>query len=317
MKVVILAGGLGTRLSEETLVKPKPMVEIGGQPILWHILQIYSSYGLNDFIICLGYRGYVIKEYFANYVLRRSDVTFDLAANGMHVHGQGVEPWRVSLIDTGEETMTGGRLRRVRAYLPDDEPLCMTYGDGVGNVNIQHLIAFHKSHGLLATLTAVRPPGRFGAIYLRRNEDVVRNFREKPEGDGAWVNGGFFVLDPRAIDYVRDDSTVWEAEPLKRMAAESRLAAYRHHGFWQPMDTLRDRKLLEDLWASGKPPWKTWQDRPTTPVPEFVKRAGQPLSDAPIDAATTDPCGPRAAAKIKGGDEQSLLKGASKASSPV
>jgi glucose-1-phosphate cytidylyltransferase len=262
MKVVILAGGLGTRLSEETAVKPKPMVEVGGHPILWHIMKIYAAHGLTDFVICLGYRGYAIKQYFADYVLHNSDVTFDLATNQMLVHRRYAEPWRVTLVDTGAETMTGGRLRRVREYLDKDEPFCFTYGDGVGNVDIQKLLAFHREQGRLATLTAVRPPGRFGVIALKAGENTVTRFREKPQGDGAWVNGGFFVLHPSVIDYIDGDATVWEAEPLERLAADGQLVAFRHDGFWQPMDTLRDRKLLEDLWAGGKAPWKVWKDEP-------------------------------------------------------
>jgi len=266
MKLVILAGGLGTRISEETSVKPKPMVEVGGHPILWHIIKGYSSFGVNDVIVCLGYKGYVIKEYFANYVLRNSDVTFDMGGDRMIVHRQRAEPWRVTLVDTGEETMTGGRLRRVREYLDDEEAFCFTYGDGVGDVDIGRLIAFHKEHGRLATLTAVRPPGRFGALSLRAGEDAVSLFREKPDGDGAWVNGGFFVLAPKVIDYIDSDKTVWEAGPLERLSSEGELMAFRHEGFWQPMDTLRDKRLLEDLWASGKAPWKIWNDPPPVEV---------------------------------------------------
>jgi glucose-1-phosphate cytidylyltransferase len=260
MKVVILAGGLGTRLTEETTVRPKPMVEIGGHPILWHIIKIYSAHGINDIVICLGYRGFSIKEYFANYFLRTSNVTFDLASNQMIVHGQRTEPWRVTLIDTGEETMTGGRLRRVREYLDPGETFCFTYGDGVSDVNIESLVAFHKKQGKLATLTAVQAPGRFGAITLRSRHALVNSFREKPAGDGAWINGGFFVLEHQAIGYISGDSTVWEAEPLQRLAADKQLVAYRHSGFWQPMDTLRDKKVLEDLWASERAPWKIWSD---------------------------------------------------------
>lgn len=260
MKLVILAGGLGTRLSEETSVKPKPMVEIGGNPILWHIIKSYSAHGVNDILVCLGYKGYVIKEYFANYVLRNSDVTFDMSGDRMLIHRQRAEPWRVTLVDTGEETMTGGRLRRVREFLNDDEPFCFTYGDGVGNVDIRRLIAFHKEHGRLGTLTAVRPPGRFGAISLKAGENLVSHFREKPQGDGTWVNGGFFVLQPKAIDYIEGDSTIWEAEPMERLASEGELVAFRHEGFWQPMDTLRDKRLLDDLWTAGKAPWKVWND---------------------------------------------------------
>ena len=257
MKVVILAGGLGTRLSEETDVKPKPMVEIGGRPILWHIMKIYSAHGINDVIVCCGYRGYVIKEYFANYFLHMSDVTFDVANNRMEVHNKRAEPWRITLVDTGDETMTGGRLRRVREYL-DGGTFCFTYGDGVGNVDITRLIAFHRDEKVLATMTAVKPPGRFGAISLEPGQRRIDAFREKPRGDGTFFNGGFFVLEPGAIDYIAADSTTWEKEPLEDLARSGNLAAYPHEGFWQPMDTLRDRKLLEDLWASGAAPWKVW-----------------------------------------------------------
>ena len=257
MKVVILAGGLGTRLSEETDVKPKPMVEIGGRPILWHIMKIYSAHGINDVIVCCGYRGYVIKEYFANYFLHMSDVTFDVANNRMEVHNKRAEPWRITLVDTGDETMTGGRLRRVREYL-DGGTFCFTYGDGVGNVDITRLIAFHREEKVLATMTAVKPPGRFGAIALEPGQRRIEAFREKPRGDGTFINGGFFVLEPAAIDYIAADSTTWEKEPLEDLARSGNLAAYPHEGFWQPMDTLRDRKLLEDLWASGAAPWKVW-----------------------------------------------------------
>ena len=257
MKVVILAGGLGTRLSEETDVKPKPMVEIGGRPILWHIMKIYSAHGINDVIVCCGYRGYVIKEYFANYFLHMSDVTFDVANNRMEVHNKRAEPWRITLVDTGEETMTGGRLRRVRDFL-DDEAFCFTYGDGVGDVDITRLVAFHREEKVLATMTAVKPPGRFGAIALEPGQRRIDAFREKPRGDGTFINGGFFVLEPGAIDYIASDSTTWEREPLEDLARSGNLAAYPHEGFWQPMDTLRDRKLLEDLWASGAAPWKVW-----------------------------------------------------------
>jgi glucose-1-phosphate cytidylyltransferase len=256
MKAVILAGGLGTRMSEETAIRPKPMVEIGGRPILWHILKIYSHYGINDFVICCGYRGYVIKEYFANYFLHMSDVTFDMVSNQMHVHHRNVEPWRITLIDTGEHTMTGGRLKRVAKYLEGEEAFCFTYGDGVGDVNISELVAFHKSQALDATLTATIPPGRFGALSLEGAKVV--SFKEKPKGDGAVVNGGFFVLSPKVISYIRDDTTVWEHEPLENLAREGRLAAYPHHGFWQAMDTLRDRQNLEVLWQSGNAPWKVW-----------------------------------------------------------
>lgn len=255
MKAVILAGGLGTRISEETQVRPKPMVEIGGKPILWHIMKIYSAHGVNDFIICLGYKGYMVKEYFANYFLHMSDVTFDMANNSMHVHQKNVEPWRVTLVDTGEHTMTGGRLKRVRPYL-GDEDFCMTYGDGVSDVDVSALIAFHKKNGRLATLTATQPPGRFGALDF--SGDLIRSFKEKPQGDSSWINGGFFVLSPKVIDYIENDATTWEREPMERLAAEQQLAAYRHDGFWQPMDTLRDKSQLEALWQSGQARWKVW-----------------------------------------------------------
>ena len=257
MKVVILAGGLGTRLTEETAVKPKPMVEIGGRPILWHIMKLYSAHGINDVIICCGYKGYLIKEYFANYSLHMSDVTFDMAHSRIEVHNRRAEPWRITLVDTGDETMTGGRLRRVRDYI-GSETFCFTYGDGVGNVDITRLVAFHRAQGTLATLTAVKPPGRFGAFSMVHGEHRVSSFREKPTGDGTWVNGGYFVVEPAAIDTIAGDSTSWEQEPLETLAQRGQLAAYPHDGFWQPMDTLRDKKLLEDLWASGKAPWKVW-----------------------------------------------------------
>lgn len=257
MKVVILAGGLGTRLSEETAVKPKPMVEIGGRPILWHIMKVYSTHGINDVVICCGYKGFLIKEYFANYSLHMSDVTFDMAHNRLEIHNRRAEPWRITLVDTGDDTMTGGRLRRVRDYI-GNETFCFTYGDGVGNVDITRLVAFHRAQGTLVTLTAVKPPGRFGAFSMAQGQHKVTSFREKPTGDGTWVNGGYFVVEPAAIDMVADDSTVWEQEPLEALAHSGQLSAYPHDGFWQPMDTLRDRKLLEDLWASGKAPWKVW-----------------------------------------------------------
>ena len=257
MKAVILAGGLGTRISEETNLKPKPMVEIGGRPILWHVMKIYSAHGINDFIICAGYKGYVIKEYFQNYFLHMSDITFDMATNSMEVHQRRSEPWRVTIVDTGEATMTGGRLRRVRDYLGNEEPFCFTYGDGVGDVNITDLVAFHKREGRKATLTGVRPPGRYGALEI--NGAQVEKFQEKPEGDGSWINGGFFVLEPSVIDLIADDSTVWERTPLESLASTKQLSAYRHGGFWQPMDTLRDKTHLEELWASGKAPWKLWE----------------------------------------------------------
>lgn len=256
MKAVILAGGLGTRISEETSIRPKPMVEIGGMPILWHIMKIYSTHGINDFVICCGYKGYVIKEYFANYFLHRSDVTFDMRFNQMNVHHGKAEPWRVTLIDTGESTMTGGRLKRVAEHI--NETFCFTYGDGVSNINITELIAFHKSQKTLATLTATQPPGRFGAICLGQEQTKITSFQEKPEGDGAWINGGYFVLEPEVIDFITDDSTVWEQEPLKKLAHLEQLSAYKHQGFWQPMDTLRDKRYLEGLWQSNNAPWKTW-----------------------------------------------------------
>ena len=255
MKAVILAGGLGTRLSEETSVRPKPMVEIGGRPILWHIMKLYSSFGVNEFVICLGYKGYVIKEYFANYFLHMSDVTFDMTHNKMEVHQNNADPWRVTLVDTGDETMTGGRLRRVRDYI-GDEDFCFTYGDGVGDIDIRATIEFHRSHGGLATITATQPPGRFGALDTAGTR--VLRFHEKPHGDGAWINGGFFVLSPKVVDYVESDSVLWEKEPLERLAREGQLHAFFHDGFWQPMDTLRDKHYLESLWQEGRAPWKRW-----------------------------------------------------------
>ncbi len=257
MKAIILAGGLGTRISEETHLKPKPMIEIGGKPILWHILKSYSAHGVNDFIICCGYKGYIIKEYFANYFLHMSDVTFDMANNEMQVHHRYAEPWRVTLVDTGEETMTGGRLKRVAPYLQDEDAFCFTYGDGLSDVNITELIAYHKAQGVKATLTATLPPGRFGALDFEGNK--VRTFKEKPKGDGAMINGGFFVLSPTVIDYIQNDATIWERDPMEKLAEEGQLAAFQHHGFWQPMDTLRDKVHLEELWASGKAPWKLWK----------------------------------------------------------
>jgi glucose-1-phosphate cytidylyltransferase len=253
---VILAGGLGTRLSEETSVRPKPMVEIGGKPILWHILKIYSAFGVREFVICLGYKGYVIKEYFANYFLHMSDVTFDMARNRMEVHNNNAEPWRVTLVDTGDSTMTGGRLRQVRRYVAEEDCFCFTYGDGVGDIDIGKTLAFHKAHGKLATMTATQPPGRFGALGM--DGDAVQSFQEKPSGDGGWINGGFFVLSPKVIDLIEDDSTIWERKPLEQLAGRGELMAYKHHGFWQPMDTLRDKTHLEELWQSGKAPWKLW-----------------------------------------------------------
>ena len=256
MKAVILAGGLGTRISEETHLKPKPMIEIGGKPVLWHIMKIYSHYGINDFVICCGYKGYVIKEYFANYFLHMSDVTFDMANNRMEVHQQKAEPWKVTLVDTGDETMTGGRLKRVAPYLQDEVAFCFTYGDGVSDVNITELIAFHKAQKVKATLTAALPPGRFGALDFDGHK--VRSFKEKPKGDGAMINGGFFVLSPEVIHLIKDDTTIWERDPLETLASQGQLAAFQHSGFWQPMDTLRDKTHLEELWAGGNAPWKVW-----------------------------------------------------------
>ncbi len=255
MKAVILAGGLGTRLAEETSVRPKPMVEIGGKPVLWHILKLYSHHGINDFVICLGYKGYVIKEYFANYFLHMSDVTFDLAQNRMEVRQQHCEPWRVTLVDTGDQTQTGGRLKRVADYL-DDGTFCMTYGDGVSNVDVSSLIEFHKKQKRLATLTAVQPAGRFGAIDIV--DKRITRFEEKPQGDGSWINGGFFVLEPEALKYIDSDATAWEREPLEALARDKQISAYTHEGFWQPMDTLRDKLKLEDLWQANQAPWKVW-----------------------------------------------------------
>lgn len=255
MKAVILAGGLGTRISEETSVRPKPMVEIGGMPVLWHILKIYSEHGINDFIICLGYKGYMIKEYFANYFLHMSDVTFDLTANKLEVHHKHVEPWRVTLVDTGADTQTGGRLKRVSSYL-NEETFFFTYGDGLADIDIKAELAFHREKGLLATMCAAQPPGRFGAIDIAGSR-IIR-FEEKPAGDGTWINGGFFVLEPGVLDYIEDDATIWEQAPLERLAREGQLSAYQHRGFWQPMDTLRDKLKLEELWQSGQAPWKMW-----------------------------------------------------------
>jgi glucose-1-phosphate cytidylyltransferase len=254
MKAVILAGGLGTRISEESVSRPKPMIEIGGKPILWHIMKMYSSYGINDFVICCGYKGYLIKEYFANYFLHMSDVTIDMQNNSIEVHQKKVEPWKVTLVDTGEETMTGGRLKRVAQYL--DADFCLTYGDGVGSVDIGSLIKFHKGHGRLATMTAVQPPGRFGALDV--DGTSIKSFLEKPQGDGGWINGGFFVLSPKVIDLIEDDSSIWERQPLEALAKDGQLEAYFHEGFWQPMDTLRDKNHLEELWSSGNAPWKVW-----------------------------------------------------------
>lgn len=255
MKAVILAGGLGTRISEESHLKPKPMIEIGGKPILWHIMKTYSTHGIKEFIICLGYKGYLIKEYFANYYLHTSDVTFDMQDNSMKIHQNTAEPWKVTLIDTGEVTQTGGRLKRIASYL-DDEDFCFTYGDGVSDIDLQALISFHKKQGTLATVTAVQPPGRFGSLDVSGNK--IRAFEEKPQGDGSWVNGGYFVLSPKVIEYIDDDSSIWEANALQVLAAQGELSAYHHKGFWHPMDTLRDRTNLEDLWSSKQAPWKVW-----------------------------------------------------------
>ncbi len=255
MKAVILAGGFGTRISEETYIKPKPMVEVGGRPILWHIMRIYSHYGINEFVVCLGYKGYVIKEYFANYFLHMSDVTFDMTNNHMEVHHRHTEPWKVTLVDTGNASMTGGRLKRVAPYLNGDR-FCFTYGDGVSDVNIADLLAFHDKHKKLATMTAIQPPGRYGSLEI--NDHSVKRFQEKPKGDGGWINGGFFILEPEVLEYIEEDKTTWEKEPLERLARENQLAAYQHNGFWQAMDTLRDKNHLESLWSDNKAPWKVW-----------------------------------------------------------
>jgi glucose-1-phosphate cytidylyltransferase len=256
MKAVILAGGLGTRISEETHLKPKPMIEIGGKPILWHIMKLYSMHGVNEFVICCGYKGYLIKEYFANYFLHMSDVTFDMASNEMQVHQRKAEPWKVTLVDTGDSTLTGGRLKRVAAYIKDEKCFCFTYGDGIADIDISAQIAFHHRHGKLATVTSVQPPGRYGALRLRGAE--VTGFTEKPRGDGGLINGGFFVLSPKCLEFIEGDETSWEGQPLTSLAMRSELIAYAHTGFWQPMDTLRDKNFLEGLWESGKAPWKTW-----------------------------------------------------------
>jgi len=255
VKAVILAGGLGTRISEETHLKPKPMIEIGGKPILWHIMKIYSHHGINDFIVCCGYKGYLIKEYFANYFLHMSDVTFDMRTNSMQVHERHAEPWQVTLVDTGEDTMTGGRLKRVSPYL-NDEDFCFTYGDGLSDVDISALVAFHRRQGRLATLTATQPPGRFGVLNL--DGERIVSFQEKPQGDGGWINGGYFVLSSKVIDRIAGDTTLWEREPMESLAKQGEFSAYFHKGFWQPMDTLRDKNLLEELWVNGKAPWKVW-----------------------------------------------------------
>jgi glucose-1-phosphate cytidylyltransferase len=254
MKVVLLAGGLGTRIAEESSLRPKPMIEIGGKPILWHVMKIYSSFGLTDFIICCGYKGYLIKEYFSNYFLHQSDVTIDISLNSIEVHQKKAEPWKVTLVDTGDVTQTGGRLKRIGNYIDDD--FCLTYGDGVASVSIKDLVSFHRSHGKIATMTAVQPPGRFGALVTQGTK--ISSFAEKPQGDGGWINGGFFVLKPEVLERITDDRTIWEREPLESLALDGQLQAYFHRGFWQPMDTLRDKGLLEDLWAQGEAPWKIW-----------------------------------------------------------
>jgi len=256
LKAVILAGGLGTRISEETHLKPKPMIEIGGKPMLWHIMKLYSAYDVNEFIICCGYKGYLVKEYFANYFLHMSDVTFDMTENKMEVHQQHADPWKVTLVDTGENTMTGGRLKRVAEYIKNEKVFCFTYGDGLANVDISASIDFHNSHGKLATVTAVQPPGRFGALTI--TDHTVRGFTEKPKGDGGLINGGFFLLSPKCIDLIENDTTSWELDPLELLAQNGELNAYEHSGFWQPMDTLREKNMLEDMWSSGKAPWKIW-----------------------------------------------------------
>jgi glucose-1-phosphate cytidylyltransferase len=256
MKAVILAGGMGTRISEESVTRPKPMIEIGGKPILWHILKGYAKHGINDFVICLGYKGYVIKEYFANYFLHMSDVTFDLANNRMEVHQQNAEPWRVTLVDTGEQTMTGGRVRRIEQYVKNDEAFCLTYGDGVGDVDVTAAIAFHRHHKRDCTVTVAQPPGRFGSVSMEG--DKVKTFLEKPVGDGGWINAGFFVCSPRVIERISNDGTIWEKEPMESLARDDHMRAWHHRGFWQPMDTLRDKLMLEDLWANSKAPWKVW-----------------------------------------------------------
>ncbi|OGS03968.1 MAG: glucose-1-phosphate cytidylyltransferase [Elusimicrobia bacterium RIFOXYA1_FULL_47_7] len=257
MKVVILAGGMGTRISEETNIVPKPMIEIGGKPILWHIMKTYSHYGFNEFIICLGYKGYLLKEYFSHYLMHTSDITIDIANNKTEIHNTFSDPWKITLIDTGQSTMTGGRIKKIQRYV-NNEPFMLTYGDGVGNVNINELLKFHKTHGKAATITAVQPTGRFGALEIQK-ENAVRSFFEKPVGDGTWVNGGFFVLEPKIFDYIKEDSTTWEREPLENLGKDNQLVAYKHHGFWKPMDTLRDKIELEKLWQSGSAPWQIWK----------------------------------------------------------
>ncbi len=270
MKAIILAGGLGTRISEETLLRPKPMIEIGGKPILWHIMKLFTYHNINEFIICLGYKGYYIKEYFANYYLHMSDVTFDMRNNEMEVHSNHCEPWKVTLLDTGLDTMTGGRLKRIASHL-DEGPFFFTYGDGVADVDLHSLIDFHRAGGRIATMTAIQPPGRYGALNIEG--DLIRQFQEKPKGDGAWVNGGFFVLEPEVINYIQSDSTIWEREPLERLAAEGQLCAYKHRGFWQAMDTMRDKIKLEELWNTGKAPWKVWDKEIDFAIDEISAKA--------------------------------------------
>jgi glucose-1-phosphate cytidylyltransferase len=292
MKAVILAGGRGTRISEESHLRPKPMIEIGGKPILWHIMKLYSTAGISDFVVCLGYKGYVVKEYFANYCLHTSDVTFHLDQNRMEVHANQAEPWRVSLIDTGLETMTGGRIKRVAPFVKEDD-FCLTYGDGVSDVNIRELVQFHRAHGRGATMTAVQPAGRFGAIELDGKEGRVARFDEKPAGDGRWINGGFFVLSPKVLDYIDGDDTVWEGGPLEALASEGELRAFKHSGFWQSMDTMRDRELLEELWSSGKPPWKTWASQLPSRSEEQRPFSNEKMDALALNSAETLQC-PRA-----------------------
>ncbi len=292
MKAVILAGGYGTRISEESGVRPKPMVEIGGKPILWHIMKIYAHHGITDFVVCCGYKGHMIKQYFSDYFLLNSDVTFRMDRDEMQIHRNNAEPWTVTLVDTGLETMTGGRLRRVEKYL-DNETFCLTYGDGVSNVDIAASIAYHREQGGLATLTAVRQPGRFGVFNLGDEDSRVNNFMEKPEGgETPWINGGFFVLEPGVFDYLKDDQTVWEKAPLEHLAAAGQLAAYRHTGFWQPMDTLRDRNMLEELWQAGKAEWNTWSQDAAQPV-------AQPVLDTILATPLSTPAGPRRSVRTK------------------
>ena len=300
MKAVILAGGFGTRISEESSVRPKPMVEIGGEPILGHIMKIYSAHGINDFVVCLGYKGYLIKDYFHDYYLRAADVTFDIRNHRVEIHRNGAEPWRVTLVETGGSTMTGGRIKRIRDHV-GDETFCMTYGDGVSDVDVGELIRFHRRQQVLATLTAVQPPGRFGAFTIGEDADRIDGFREKPAGDGAWINGGFFVLEPQVFDFIEGDDTVWEQSPMERLAHSGQLAAYRHRGFWQPMDTLRDKTVLNELWESGRAPWKVWADRPAVEIqdehaPELITIVSAPVAPARTLPADIPPAGNAGAA---------------------